>query len=213
MSLGLVVARRTVLVWLHCAKCKVWWRGIIPLTRSTLLIISSHVSIIAWTCLSYSDCQHPQICFELVHKPRWVNRHNPQFSFHCGFSHSLIASLYVIGHPNMLGCISLRMTLKPWLDLNEWENLCFCCNAISRVNPLATVHTDFVCFSFLTHLPNVTLEARLNPWFHLWYRRSRSRCNFSQYLFYNPDSYIPFWYCVVVLLLMIKYTFIPNYWV
>ena len=26
-SLGLAVARRTVLVWLHCAKCKVWWRG------------------------------------------------------------------------------------------------------------------------------------------------------------------------------------------
>ena len=28
-SLGLVVARRTVHVWLHCDKCKVWWRGII----------------------------------------------------------------------------------------------------------------------------------------------------------------------------------------
>ena len=26
-SLGLAVARRTVLVWLHCAKCQVWWRG------------------------------------------------------------------------------------------------------------------------------------------------------------------------------------------
>jgi len=26
-SLGLAVARRTVLVWLHSAKCKVWWRG------------------------------------------------------------------------------------------------------------------------------------------------------------------------------------------
>ena len=28
MSQGLAVARRMVLVWLHCAKCKVWWRGI-----------------------------------------------------------------------------------------------------------------------------------------------------------------------------------------
>lgn len=27
-SVGLVVARRTVLVSLHCTKCKVWWRGV-----------------------------------------------------------------------------------------------------------------------------------------------------------------------------------------
>ena len=27
-SLGLEVARRKVPVWLHCAKCKIWWRGI-----------------------------------------------------------------------------------------------------------------------------------------------------------------------------------------
>jgi len=25
--LGFAVARRTILVWLHCVKCKVWWRG------------------------------------------------------------------------------------------------------------------------------------------------------------------------------------------
>ena len=27
-SLGLAVARTTVLVWLHCVKSKVWWRGV-----------------------------------------------------------------------------------------------------------------------------------------------------------------------------------------
>lgn len=28
LCLGLVVARGTVLVSLHCAKCEVWWRGL-----------------------------------------------------------------------------------------------------------------------------------------------------------------------------------------
>ena len=62
-SLGLALARRTALVWLHCAKCEVWWVGdygvglffrswIIPCSNFVATVWGWPLPVLTWLCTS-----------------------------------------------------------------------------------------------------------------------------------------------------------------
>ena len=116
-SLGLAVARRTVLVWLHCAKCKVWWRdhGVGLFFRSWARPLRSSGR--------NSECVSiPRDVGQFIHTCVYLCVYSKSFemfwSIHC--------YLYECSCKQTLSCVSLLLSVFLWSTLIQTGLTCDC---------------------------------------------------------------------------------------